>query len=471
MREAPRTAASVVREVVVELANQSGDRSEFLKTLADHLRDQFNVAIVAIQASHWPSPIMLVTDDLLSEQIQRDALRELLSTATTMPIACEIPIHNSTGQHTARGLRVELTSVPERSSVLLVYANRQRPSAMDQIADLKQLSLYAESTRSIAPLIPIGKDLTLPTETGLTQPQAAEILRKRHALRLFHLDLDLNKTCYRIANESRQLLGCDRTTILLPKHGKFQVKAVSGVAVVDRRSNSIRSFERLTKAAMVVGRPIVLPTEEPLPPQIQEPLEEYLDESGVMSTVMLPLYGPSSRDVEGIEAAQIDPFHGNGEIIGVMMLEYFSGVIPSSIGPAMNLVASEATLALRNSQEHRQVFGLSLWKSVGGLLQSSRLPLVITGACLLAGLLIASLVIEVEHYVVATGSVEPTNRREVFATVDGIVKKLQVHDGQIVKAGDVLLELENAELENRAETLLARFKPRLNGWLRSARFA
>ncbi|MFK8114763.1 MAG: biotin/lipoyl-binding protein [Rubripirellula sp.] len=445
--------AMLVHDRVVELANGSADRSEFLKNLADELRSNFKVAIVAIQASHWPSPIMLVTDDLLSEQIQRDALRDLLGSANSMPIACEVPISGGNGDESARGLRIELTSVPERSSVLMVYANRQRPTAVEQIADLKQLSLYADSTRSVAPLIPVGGTSLMPNTSELAQPQVGDVLRNRNSLRLFHLDLNLNATAYRIANESRQLLQCDRTTVLVPKHGRFQVKAVSGVSVVDRRSNAIRSIERLTEAAMVMGRPLVLPTEEPLPPQIQEPLDDYLDESGVMSTVMLPLFANDDEDGEGIEAAQLDPFNGSGDVVGVIMMEYFSGNVPATIGPAMTLIATEATLALGNSLEHKQVFGLSLWKSVGRLLQSSRMPLVCGGLILCAALLAGSMIHQVEHYVVATGSVEPTERREVFAAVDGVVKQIRVEDGQVVQAGEVLLELENAELENRAETL------------------
>ena len=184
-------------------------------------------------------------------------------------------------------------------------------------------------------------------------------------------------------------------------------------------------------------------------------MDEYLDESGVMSSILLPLHAPNqnSEDVEGIDAIEIDPFNGTGDVIGVLVLEYFSGQVPSTIGPNMSLVAGEASLALRNSLEHKQVFGLTIWKSVGRMLSSSRMPLIAAGLLVAVGLFAASMIYEIEHYVVAKGSVEPTDRREIFATVDGIVKELRVYDGQIVKAGEVLLELENAELENRAESL------------------
>ncbi len=449
------SSSAVIHDRVVDIANQSRDRTEFLKLLGADLRTRFGVAIVAIQASHWPSPIMLVTDDLLSQQIDRDVLRELLATATIMPIACDVPIVNSTDGDSTRGLRVELIGVPERASVLLIYANRECPSVTTQVNNLKQLAIYAESSHIVAQQLPIDGDTDLlPSETGLTQPAANEVLRNRDSLRLFHLDLDLNATSYRIANESRRLLGCDRTTLLVPISGRYRVTAVSGVSVFDRRCNSVRAIEQLTQSALVLSRPLVFPSMEPLPPQIQEPLDRYLDESGVMTAVVLPLHAPDHDETaEGLELADFDPFNGHGKIVGVMVLEYFAGRAPLSVGPEMRLVASEATLSLRNSLEHKQVFGLGIWKSIGGFVQSSRMPWAIAAALIATALLIVSMLYQVEHHVIATGSLEPTARREIFATVDGIVKKLHVNDGQTVKEGEVLLELENADLENQAESL------------------
>ena len=134
------SATSVIHDRVVDIANQSQDRTDFLKLLAADVRASFDVAIVAIQASHWANPLMLVTDDLLCEQIQRDSVRDLLLSSTRMPIACDIPVQNSPDKDNARGLRVELTSTPERAAVLLLYANNDRPSPTAQISDLRPVS-------------------------------------------------------------------------------------------------------------------------------------------------------------------------------------------------------------------------------------------------------------------------------------------------------------------------------------------
>ena len=78
---------------------------------------------------------------------------------------------------------------------------------------------------------------------------------------------------------------------------------------------------------------------------------------------------------------------------------------------------------------------------------------MVAGSLLFVGLIVASLFIQTEHHVIATGSVEPAQKRQVFATVDGVVKKILATDGKKVQAGDPLFELENADLESQAETL------------------
>ncbi len=53
----------------------------------------------------------------------------------------------------------------------------------------------------------------------------------------------------------------------------------------------------------------------------------------------------------------------------------------------------------------------------------------------------------------ATGTAEPVQRRDLFAAVDGSVQQLHVHDGQQVAQGALMIQLENPELQNRAESL------------------
>lgn len=461
-----------------QLVDQAADRSEFLKLLASELVANFQTGIVAINTSDWANPMMLVVDDRLSQQIERSAIIDLLETASRSPIACSIARLGD--ESPTRGLRVELTSSPNRAALLLVYPHDEMPAGIEQIQDLKRLGDYANGTRKLIDTLPtvvstgnapnntdaLNSDMSGASASaasslmtsGVSQSNVAGqlTLSDQRSLRSFHSDLDLSATGYRIASESRRMLQCDRVTVLIPRKGRFKVVAVSGVAVVDRRSNSVRAIEKLTQAAVVLSRPLVVPSADPLPPQIQLPLDHYLDESDVMSSVILPLHGKprkGDQDNDSEQPIDVDPFGSEGDIVGVIVLEYFSGKSPNGIGAAMTTVASEATLALANSTEHRNVFGLSLWKAVGTGLSKTKAPIAGALGLIAAGLITAAAIIQVDHHVIATGKIEPTSRREVFASADGVVKQLHVIDGQSVNKGDPLLTLENADLESQAESL------------------
>ncbi|MGB7343077.1 MAG: biotin/lipoyl-binding protein [Pirellulaceae bacterium] len=437
-------------------ANETTTRAEFLQRLASEISKDFDVAIVAVESSDWAGPMMLVTSNELAQQISRASICDLLSSAAVVPIACdvELQIPADSGAERSRALRVELAESPRRAAILLVYHSDVHPTPTEQLHALKQLSEYTGSVRRV-----IGQFPGNETPRGLTLDHQdneanAAAMRARQALSQFHTDLDLNATAYRIANESRRLLNCDRTTVLIRRGNQFRVSAISGVAVVDARSNSVRAAEDLVQRASVMSRPMMMPSDEPLPPQIQEPLDTYLDETGVSTAIILPLHEPDDSDPsEGVDSVLSSTLEGNGDIIAMMMLEYFSGHPPQNIGQATALVATEAMYSLRNSMEHRNVFGLSLWKSVGKVVHSGKMPLITLGGVALVGLLLASMLIQVEHHVIATGSVQPTTQRQVFAAIDGVVKEIHVTDGQVVKAGEPLLKLENADLESRAESL------------------
>ncbi|TWU44534.1 HlyD family secretion protein [Rubripirellula tenax] len=452
------------------MAEVAEDRTDFYKRLAAEIVENFRCGLVAIEAAHWSAPMMLVADPALSSQISRDELLGLLASASSSPVACNIPIETDSdsnnesiefpaGDAMARGLRIEVAATPSRAALLLVYPLRSRPSAITQIEDLRLLQTYGEAARSLVDQFPVAsgkRSTTAPSDTVESQqliaPEEPRGLAGNRSLRVLHLDLDLDATCFRIANESRRLLGSDRVTVLKRRGSKLRVAAVSGVTVVDKRGNAVRCVERLTNAAVVMSRPLVLPGGDLIPPQIQQPLDDYLDETAVTSAIILPLHVPS-EDADGVEAGDFDPFSGDGPCIGVIMLEYFGGDVPASVTLPMNIVASEATLALRNSLEHQSVFGLGLWKGVGKLIGNGRLPWVVAALIALASMATASVLINVTHHVVVSGTAEPSHRRDVFATIDGTVKNVLVNDGQYVQAGDVLVALENADLESRAEAL------------------
>ncbi len=435
-----------------EKAKESVHRSEFLRRIATHLQSQLGVGIVAIDASHWSAPAMLVADETLVASVDRESIKQRLAAATGQSSVVDV----TTSSGVCRAFAVELTAAPHRSAVLAILPRGTQLSLAQQFELLKCLQ---DLTASVGELI-VDLPLLESSSTTDSQPQptdekaafATSILAGD--LSRFHLNLDFNATVYRIANESRRLLGVDRVTVLSTERKRYRVVAVSGVSVIDRRSNSVRASEKLCTAASVLGRSIVLPGENDLSPQIVEPLDAYLDESGVMCVVLLPL-ARSQDDCQDLDASfdTLSSLTTDYKQSGMMMLEYFTGSPPDDVTAEMHLIRHEATLAMRNALEHRVVFGLQLWKAIGRVLHSNRRMLYLLLATLVIAAIIAGCTIQVDHHIIASGTIEPSIRRQIFANLDGTIQSLHVQDGDRVRAGDVLLELENAEIGSQAESI------------------
>mgnify|MGYP003667533081 CR=1 FL=1 len=508
-----RLAGNDPKSLLTSIAQRCSDRNEFIRQLAQHLQSEFAVGIVAIVALDHEHPMMLVADEKLGSHIDRGSIRQNLQLATATPTASEVALLDSSGSRdslgprgsssdetfafadssgtdislSVRGFRVELMSAPHRLAVLLVHRISHRPTAAEQLETLRRLNAYVQSVdqfdlngntwqRSAADTA-FGTAATAPSKSSAaesgalpnttsslaaSQRDGGETLSQRAALLQLHRSLSIHRTAYAIANETRRMIGCDRVIVLTRRGKKFRVQAVSGVAVVDKRSNSTRSIERLVQHAIVLPGPVMLPDSEMLPPQIQDPLDEYLDQCGTTSAALLPLRiaDDQTADVSSDDLID-DPFPNRGEIVGVLLAEYFSGEGPDKITATMQRVVGDSAVALHNAIQHESIFALTLWKSIGRIKRSGQWVWIATAIASLLLLAIASVLIQVDHYVIATGSLEPTQRRQVFAAVDGVVKTLHVVDGESVTAAMPLLELENAELQRNSETIAGQIQTTL----------
>lgn len=433
-----------------DLARRSEHRLEFFHRFSMELVDRFAATTVILHSPDWSRPITCSRDPKAIAHVDSEILSQLLQEASPSPTSCDLPLHPAAATESPRALRAELTPPPQRITGLIIYPARLRPTAIKQVDDMKQLRRYAEALQGALPHLPTrlpgGATRIDPPHKGDREP-----LHQPRALSTFHHSLDPSETSYRIVNESRRMFGCDRVTVLVPKGSRFRVASVSGVSVIDRRSNTIRYLEQFVNTAAVLDRRLEIPEGEMLPPQVQEAFDRYQDESAVASAIVIPIHCPNTKESEEDQPAsrrsrQVKP-------VGMLVLESFSGeplVAPENV---VRLVAEEAGIALRNSLEHRAVFGLRFWKALGKVIQLVRHPILMLGIVCVAAILATGLATPIEHHVIATGSVEPATKRDLFAAVDGTVLQILVADGQQVKQGDVLIQLENTELENQAESL------------------
>lgn len=273
-------------------------------------------------------------------------------------------------------------------------------------------------------------------------------------IRATHRELDSKATAYTVVNESRRLIQCDRVSIALREGRRLNVKAVSGLDTIDRRAAEIRQLGRLATAVTAARRPLWYKGDRhDLPPQIDGPLHDYLDQSHSKLLGVIPLYRP--QDEADDEQAAI-----TSEPLGALIVEQLADSrINEGLIERTEIVAAHSSAALANALEHEGLFLMPLWKTLGKakwIVQARTLPKTIAVLAVIAAAITALVLVPADFDLAAKGKLQPAVRREVFAPLDGVVIDVPVRHEDEVSPGAVLARLANNELDVQIANLLGR---------------
>ena len=180
--------------------------------------------------------------------------------------------------------------------------------------------------------------------------------------RSVHEGLDPRTTAYTIANEGRRLIGCDRVSVALRKGRKCIVEAVSGQDTMDTRANSVVLLSKLATAVMRSAEPLwYVGDSSDLPPQIEDAVHDYVDETHTKTVAVLPLFKPSDYVPDGDEAKRLQ--EEKEEVIGCLIVEQIEDSrAPEEFAQGVELVSEHSARALSNSVEHNNLFLMPLWR-------------------------------------------------------------------------------------------------------------
>ena len=274
--------------------------------------------------------------------------------------------------------------------------------------------------------------------------------------RATHESLDLKETSYIVANEGRRLIGCDRVSVAIKKGRKCKVQAISGQDTIENRSNIVTALNNLATRVVAAGEPLWHDgATEDLPPQIEEALEDYVDQSYGRNIAVLPLREPERRlgvDNESGAAGEIDRDNAHrGEVIGALIVEQIESDIPEDVFRARcDLVYEHGTRAIANSRAHSNLFLMPLWRALGRaswVLRARTLPKTIGVVGLLLTVVLGLAFIKKDFNLEAEGTLVPSEKREIFAPIDGEVIAVNFDHDDAVKQNDVLIELRNRDIE------------------------
>ncbi|MDA7906637.1 hypothetical protein N9B43_07020, partial [Mariniblastus sp.] len=120
--------------------------------------------------------------------------------------------------------------------------------------------------------------------------------RREQFIGIIHQSLDTQDVAYAIANEGRRFLDCDRVSVAIGRDRQCRVNAVSGLDTIERRATQVKQLSQLASLVIRTHEPLWYSgTSDSLPPQIREPLHEYVDRSHTKMLAILPLFCERSQ--------------------------------------------------------------------------------------------------------------------------------------------------------------------------------
>jgi len=279
-----------------------------------------------------------------------------------------------------------------------------------------------------------------------------------------HTGLDPRQIATAIANDGRQLIGCDRLSVAIRHGSKYRLIAVSGLESIDRRSVVVQHSQELICRVAKTNEPFwYFDTEETedtsgrtTPPQIARPLEELLDESPARVLAVLPLLPPAApgQEAPGREPAAKQRKE-RSQPVGALLLERFEAAPHTGLlRQRTDVVARQSAAALANALQYSNLPLLGLLKLIGRLgwhLKLRQLPRTVLVAGALVAAIAALIVVPGDFAIDGRGELQPAVRRGVFASSDGIISqlsdKLLDRGAASVATGEVLIELTSSTLD------------------------
>jgi hypothetical protein len=273
-----------------------------------------------------------------------------------------------------------------------------------------------------------------------------------------HESLDPKQTAYRVVNEGRRLIECDRVTLAVRHGRKCHVEAISHQDQIDKRSNVASLLSRLATRVAATGDPVwYTGSTEDMPPQVEDAVHEYVDESHAKVVGVLPLFRPEDPDEADDDQDRRKP----QEVLGTLIVEQFDNSrLENRTMQRVDVVKDHAASALSNALEHNNLFLMPVWRTIGRwkwVVSARTLPKTIAVLIVVAGL-VACLFIPSPFELEARGTLRPAIRQDVFVREGGLVTDVFVQHGSGVNTGDRLLQLTSLDLEGEITKIIGEQK-------------
>jgi len=244
--------------------------------------------------------------------------------------------------------------------------------------------------------------------------------------------LNLDRVLQSVVNHTQAIVPFERAAIALEQRGALQLKAISGMTQINPSSPAVSGLKEMLEWASISTNETKVTQhgdqiDDPRP-ETQAKFASYFSATGMKGFYALPLIDDQGRlGILSFESS--DP-----DFLNAAHLEI------------IKVLAGQATVALRNASLYREVPFINLLepllqrkKRFLAMEKRRRRLAIAMGSAATLFLLFCPLPMRVDGVATAFSA----RSAQVQAGVDGVVKNVFVHEGDHVKQGAVLAELED----------------------------
>lgn len=258
------------------------------------------------------------------------------------------------------------------------------------------------------------------------------------------------------ASDGRLLLGVDRVSVVRKRGRKTPVEAISGQDKVNPRANLVRRMSELCKVVMQGREPLIYTgSVDNLPPQLEQPLADYVAESNSRLVMIIPLFESRELIRPELEEKEVERHitSKDPKVIGCLVAEQINDSrLPPALREKVDITADHVAASLQQAITFERIFFRKTLLTIGKLeewFHGRKLAKTLAVIGLITAVGLALWFAPWPYKVVAEGQLMPITQRDVFAPWDGEVTQLAVKGGEAVEKGQPLAVLRNDDL--RAE--------------------
>jgi RND family efflux transporter MFP subunit len=302
--------------------------------------------------------------------------------------------------------------------------------------------------------------LTTITETASTALHNASMLMAERKVEVLETlvkvsheitsTLNLERMLQTIVNAPQAVIPYERAAIALEQRGRFKLSAVTGVMQVNADAPDIAPLNGVLQWAALAEEIVNVRQHEDLIDADREEtrakFKQYFGETGMRGFYAMPLNDDTGR-------------------VGIMSLESSD---PDFLTPVhielLQVLAGQATVALRNAQMYKEVPFISVLEPVLErkrrfmALEKTRRTLITIGAIAAFVFLV---IFPLPLRLAGDAVVAPVRRALVQPEFEGVVAKVLVHEGEFVKQGQVLAQMESWDRQTALAAAQAKYQTAL----------